>query len=39
MTKELFIREQYFHHHAYEILTTHNDVKSFLEKSLLPQLN
>ena len=33
MTKELFIREQYYHHHAYEILTTHYDVKAFLERS------
>jgi hypothetical protein len=33
MKKELFIREQYYHHHAYEILTAHHNIKSFLEKS------
>jgi hypothetical protein len=33
MKKELFIREQYYHHHAYEILTAHQDIKSFLENS------
>jgi len=31
--KNLFISKQYFHHHAYEILTAHKDVKAFLENS------
>jgi hypothetical protein len=31
--KQLYIRKQYYHHHAYEILTAHHDIKSFLEKS------
>jgi hypothetical protein len=37
--KQLFIGKQYYHHHAYEILTAHQDVKAFLEKSFTADIH
>jgi hypothetical protein len=37
--KQLFIGKQYYHHHAYEILTAHTGVKSFLENSFTAEID
>ncbi|MEN9987132.1 MAG: hypothetical protein RLZZ585_171 [Bacteroidota bacterium] len=37
--KQLLIGKQYYHHHAFEILTAHKDVKSFLENSFTKEID
>jgi hypothetical protein len=37
--KQLFIGKQYYHHHAYEILTAHTGVKTFLENSFTAEID
>ncbi len=36
---KLFVQEEYFHHHAYEILTTHSKIKDAFVKSMSSEIS